>query len=184
LSDVTLTSPIADGNVLGYNANAGEWENITPPTGYDMVDNALYISQLTAKSADDTDDDVASGYAIANWSNADIMTLVATMRAGDDSVGVWNDAWETDGIRTGWIWHKDLYHILQDNNVEIEILFDIKESEVVNLYAYRVDDEVVNNGVNGGAIAIKLNGTIQAAHLDVAVNLKRQRTNKIQAETL
>ena len=149
-----------------------------------MIDNSTYISSLTAKAADDTDDDVASGYAVSNWSNTDIMTIVATMSAGDDSVGVWNDAWETDGIRTGWIWHKDLYHILQDNNVEIEILFDIKESEVVNLYAYRVDDEVVNNGVNGGAIAIKTNGAVKAAHLDVAVNLKRQRTNKVNATIL
>lgn len=178
----------SDGQVLTYDGLNDEWKAQNPSGGgHTMIDNSTYISSLTAKSADDTDDDVASGYAIANWSNADIMTIVATMDAGDDSVGTWETEqdWTRAGApRTGWIWHKDLYHILQDNNVEIEILFDIKESEVVNLYAYRVDDEVQHNGVNGGAIAIKLNGAIQATTLKVAVNLKRQRTNKVNATIL
>lgn len=185
----------SNGQVLTYDGLNDEWKAQNPsggghtilpdPTSSPAPDEDDVVSAVnTALLEGGSNDDIPSLFGMGSWSNADIMTLVATMSAGDDSVGVWNDAWETDGIRTGWIWHKDLYHILQDNNVEIEILFDIKESEVVNLYAYRVDDEVVNNGVNGGAIAIKLNGAIQATTLKVAVNLKRQRTNQVNATIL
>ena len=127
------------------------------------------------------------------------------------------DTWETDGDRTGWIWYKGLYGVVDDNEVEISIDFDIKNREVVCLYAYRVDDEVYNAVSNpsgnpqeqgwyelsgstyvlttdtsvvggktyyivGGAIAIKLTSPIQSASgVNVAVNLKRQRTNKVNA---
>jgi hypothetical protein len=161
----------------------GTW--INPPAGYDMIPNNTAITSLTTKATDSTDDDVASGYAIANWSNAEITTLMAHIDSGDDTVGAWNDAWETDGIRTGWVWHECLYHTIPDNEVEISIDFDIGGKEVVGLYAYRVDDEVAHNGVNGGAIAIKLTSPIQnASGVDVAINLKRQRTNLVTNPTI
>jgi hypothetical protein len=140
---------------------------------------------MVANSTDATDDKVASTYAISNWSNAEITTLIAHIDSGDDTVGVWNDAWETDGIRTGWVWHECLYHTIPDNEVEISIDFAIGGKEVVGLYAYRVDDEVAYNGVNGGAIAIKLTSPIQnASGVDVAINLKRQRTNLVTNPTI
>lgn len=162
----------------------GTW--VTPSSGgHTMIPNNTAITSITAKATDSTDDDVASGYAIANWSNAEITTLIAHIDSGDDTVGVWNDAWETDGIRTGWVWHECLYHTIPDNEVEISIDFAIGGKEVVGLYAYRVDDEVAHNGVNGGAIAIKLTSPIQnASGVDVAINLKRQRTNLVTNPTI
>ena len=162
----------------------GTW--VTPSSGgHTMIPNNTAITSLTAKATDSTDDDVASGYAIANWSNAEITTLIAHIDSGDDTVGVWNDAWETDGIRTGWVWHECLYDIVSDNEVEISIGFAIGGKEVVGLYAYRVDDDVAHNGVNGGAIAIKLASPIQnVSGVDVAINLKRQRTNLVPNPTI
>lgn len=137
------------------------------------------------KGASSTNDQVPSLYGVQNWSNAEITTLIAHIDSGDDTVGAWNDAWKTDGIRTGWIWHECLYDIVSDNEVEISIDFDVSGEEVVGLYAYRVDDSVTHGGVNGGAIAIKLTSPIQnASGVDVAINLKRQRTNLVTSPTI
>lgn len=183
LTDVTITSPSSD-QVLKYNGSG--WVNDAAPAGgHTMINNATYLPTMVANSTDATDDKVASTYAISNWSNAEITTLIAHIDSGDDTVGVWNDAWETDGIRTGWVWHECLYHTIPDNEVEISIDFAIGGKEVVGLYAYRVDDEVAHNGVNGGAIAIKLTSPIQnASGVDVAINLKRQRTNLVTNPTI
>ena len=141
------------------------------------------------KGASSTNDQVPSLYGVQNWSNAEITTLIAHIDSGDDTVGAWNDAWKTDGIRTGWIWHECLYDIVSDNEVEISIDFDVSGEEVVGLYAYRVDDSVTQTiggqTVNGGAIAIKLTSPIQnASGVDVAINLKRQRTNLVTNPTI
>ena len=172
------------------------------------------------KGASSTNDQVPSLYGVQNWSNAEITTLIAHISKDDDTVGVWNDTWETDGIKTGWVWHECLYHTIPDNEVEISIDFDIGGKEVVVLYAYRVDDEVYNavtspsgnpqaqgwyelSGstyvlttdtsvvggktyyIGGGAIAIKLTSPIQnALGVDVAINLKRQRTNLVTSPTI
>ena len=165
----------------------GTW--VTPSSGgHTMIPNNTAITSLTAKATDSTDDDVASGYAIANWSNAEIITLVAHMDKDDDTVGTWEESpldWKTTGVRTGWIWHSCLYNIVADNEVEISIDFDVAGEEVVGLYAYRVDDNVQNGGVNGGAIAIKLTSPIKnASGVNVAINLKRQRTNLVTNPTI
>lgn len=184
--DVTTTPP-TDDEVLTY--DSGTWVNKPAPSGgHTMIANNTAITSLTAKAVDSTDDDVASGYAIANWSNAEIITLIAHMDKDDDTVGTWEESpldWKTTGVRTGWIWHSCLYNIVADNEVEISIDFDVAGEEVVGLYAYRVDDNVQNGGVNGGAIAIKLTSPIKnASGVDVAVNLKRQRTQKFNATIL
>ena len=184
LTDVTITSPASD-QVLTYNGSG--WVNANASQGgHTMIDNSTYLASLKAKAADDTDDEVASGYAIGNWSNATITTIVAHVDKDDDTIGVWNDDWESTSVRTGWIWHKYLYNVLADNEVEISIDFDVAGAEVVGLYAYRIDDNVTQTiggeTVNGGAIAIKLTSPIQnASGVNVAVNLKRQRTNKVNA---
>lgn len=154
----------------------GTWQN-PPAGGHTMIANNTAIATMKTNSQDPTDDKVASTYAISNWSNAEIITLYTTIAKDTDTVGAWNDNWKTDGIRTGWLWHSLLHDILSDDEVEIELAFDVSGEEVVSLYAYRVDDDVQNSGVDGGAIAIKLNGAIQnASGVKVAINLKRQRT--------
>ena len=169
----------------------GTW--VTPSSArHTMISNNTAITSLTAKATDSTDDDVASGYAIANWSNAEITTLIAHIDSGDDTVGTWEESpldWKTTGVRTGWVWHECLYDIVSDNEVEISIDFDVAGEEVVGLYAYRVDDNVTQTiggqTVNGGAIAIKLTSAIQnASGVDVAINLKRQRTNLVTNPTI
>ena len=180
LSDVSISSPQND-EVLKY--SSGSWVNGPAPAGgHTMIDNSTYLSTMKANSQVLTDDKVASTYAISNWSNAEIVTLYTTIAKDTDTVGDWLDNWEDSGAsRSGWLWHSALYDILSDDDVELEFVFDIADREAVNIYAYRVDDAVskVIDGVtvNGGAIAIKLNGPIQnASGVKIGINLKRQRT--------
>jgi hypothetical protein len=190
LTDVTITSPVND-QVLKY--SNGNWINgAAPAGGHTMINNATYLPTMVANSTDATDDKVASTYAISNWSNAEITTLIAHIDSGYDTVGTWEESpldWKTTGVRTGWVWHECLYDIVSDNEVEISIDFDVSGEEVVGLYAYRVDDNVTQTiggqTVNGGAIAIKLTSAIQnASGVDVAINLKRQRTNLVTNPTI
>lgn len=179
LDDTYITNPQPD-QIVQYKAVGGQMklQNVAMPQGgHTMIANNTAIATMKTNSLDPTDDKVASTYAISNWSNAEIITLYTTIAKDADTVGAWNDNWKTDGIRTGWLWHSLLHDILSDDEVEIELAFDVSGEEVVSLYAYRVDDDVQNSGVDGGAIAIKLNGAIQnASGVKVAVNLKRQRT--------
>ena len=224
LSDVSIDSAtLDDGQILAYNLTDEEFQNVDMPTGGhtmkpDPTSNPTEADVVTwVKAAASNNEQVASLYGVQNWSNAEITTIIAHVDKDDDTIGRWVDTWETDGDRTGWIWYKGLYGVVDDNEVEISIDFDIKNREVVCLYAYRVDDEVYNAVSNpsgnpqeqgwyelsgstyvlttdtsvvggktyyivGGAIAIKLTSPIQSASgVNVAVNLKRQRTNKVNA---
>ena len=179
LSDVTITSP-ASNQVLKYNGSA--WVNGTGG-GHTMIPNNTYEASLVSKSTDNTDDDVASGYAISNWSNNDVELLTVLASKDTDTIGTWTDTWETDGVRTGWLWSASLYQVLKDGNnntvlnKEIEPIFDCGESEVVSLYAYRIDDDVTYDGNHGGAVAFKFNGKIQSANgVKVGLKIIHQKT--------
>lgn len=177
ISDTTAEeSDVLSGKTF-YKAS-GARSTGTGTSGHTMIDNATYLSTMKTNSQDITDNKVASTYAISNWSNAEIVTLYTTIPKDTDTVGTWVDNWKDSGAsRSGWLWHSMLHDILSDDEVEIEFVFDVLGEEVVSLYAYRVDDDVQNGGVDGGAIAIKLNGAIQnASGVKVAINLKRQRT--------
>lgn len=135
----------------------------------------------TVLGATNTSDKVNSLWGTKSWSNTECVTIKATPNADFDTIGTWEDDWTTAPVdRTGWIWHESLYHILSDDEVEIRIVNDISGGEVGSLYAYRVDDEVSHNGVNGGAIAIKFNNKLPA-NTTVAVKLVRQRTEVVNA---
>lgn len=182
LSDVTITGTPTQGQILIANSS-GIFENASAPADYDMINNANAISLLTSASADPTDDDVASGYAISNWSNTDTITLLTTASQNTDTIGAWNDTWKTDGDRSGWLWDSSLYDILSDDDVEIEPVFDVAEEEAVGILAYRIDDDIDQTigsvTVHGGAIAIKLNAPIQSASgIKLGFKLKRQRTKR------
>ena len=140
----------------------------------DMVPNNSYVSSLITKATDSTDDDYASGYAVANWSNCDAIQLLTAVSVDDDGVGVWEDdaTWES-GSRTGWITHTALYGILSDDDVEIEPVFKITGGGAVGLYAMRIDDAVT--GSTGG-VALKFTAPITASGY-VGIKLKHLRTN-------
>ncbi len=177
LTDVTITSPAND-QVLKYDYSNSKWVNgAAPASGHTMIPNNTAIASLTSKATDSTDDDVASGYAIANWSNTDTITLLTQVSQGDDTMGTWEDdnVWESSGIRTGWLLHSALYNVLNnDNDVEIELVFDIATSggKAISALAYRVDDNI-SSGIGG--IAIKFNAPAEQA-MYVGVRLKRNRT--------
>lgn len=186
LSDVSIdTQTLDDGQILAYNLTDQEFQNVDMPQGgHTMISNSGYESTMATHALDDTDDDVASAYVIANWSNCDAKVVLTTVAQDADGVGDWNDTWLTDNDRTGWLWSKEFYRILEDGNgntvTDIEVLpvFDGGKSETVSLYAYRIDDNVTVNGVNGGAVAFKLNGAIKTAGgLKIGLKLVHQRTN-------
>lgn len=158
----------------------GTW--VEPSTGgHTMIPTTNDIATITGLQ-NGNDNYVINAYSAKRWSNAEVMTLFTTVAQGVDTVGQWDDNWTGSGAsRIGWLWHSALHGILADDDVEITFVFDIAsngaDSETVSVYAYRVDDDVQNGGVDGGAIAIKLNGAIQnASGVKIGVNLKRQRT--------
>lgn len=174
LSDVTITGTPTQGQILIANSS-GIFENASAPADYDMINNANAISLLTSKAIDSTDDDVASGYAISNWSNTDTITLLTTVAQGDDTMGTWeaDNVWESSGVRTGWLKHSALAGVLSDDDVEIELVFDVAGGEAISVLAYRIDD-AISTGIGG--IAMKFNAPIQSVTATVGVKLKRNRT--------
>lgn len=78
-----------------------------------------------------------------NWSNLDGIKILTQVSEGDDVVGSWNDTWETDGDRQGWIFHKCLYYCLRDDDVDVTPIFVVPEGEhnAVGYVAERIDDE-------------------------------------------
>lgn len=185
LTDVTITAP-TDDELLTY--DNGEWVNKPAPTGgHNMIANTPESTLIsTIDGALTSDNNVVSAYGIKKWSNAEVITLWTTVAQGDDTVGQWDDDWTTAPVdRTGWIWHECLYHLLSDNDVEMQIVFDPKESEIVSVYAWRYDDDYQNGGVAGGCVAIKLNGAVQSASgIKVGIKLKRQRNQTINVTPL
>ena len=156
----------------------GTW--VVPSTGgHEMIPTTNDIATITALQ-NGNDNYVINAYSAKRWSNTDSITLLTTVAQGDDTMGTWTDTWETDGVRTGWLCHSLLADILSDNDTEIELVFDIADSETVSAYAYRIDDHYTVNGETVGGIAIKFNGAIQnASGVKVGVKLKHNRATYI-----
>lgn len=185
LTDVSITSP-ADGQVPTYDAQAQKWKNAAlPQGGHTMLPTpsaslteSTLVSQIAG--ADNTSDKVPSLWGVKEWSNCDVLTLFTTVPKDADTVGTWvdGDAWKEAGAsRVGWVWHSALHGIIDDDDVEISFVFKGDKEEVVSVYAYRIDDDVTNSGVPGGAIAFKLNYPIQSNDgVKVGIKLIRQRT--------
>lgn len=197
LSDVNLTSP-SNNQILKYDSSSSKWVNGTGGGHTMLPDPSVDPSTLVPPKTNEENvvdavkggllegypnDDVPSLNTLGTWSNCEAKLILTTAAQGDTQIGVWNDAWKTDNIRTGWLWSADLYQILEDGsgnknyNVEVIPTQDIGEEEVVSVYAYRIDDDVTYSGQHGGAVAIKFNGAIQSASgVKVGVKLVHQRT--------
>ena len=149
--------------------------------GHTMIPTTNDIATITALQ-NGNDNYVINAYSAKRWSNTDSITLLTTVAQGDDTMGTWeaDDTWQTSGVRTGWLCHSLLADILSDNDTEIELVFDIADSETVSAYAYRIDDHYTVNGETVGGIAIKFNGAIQnASGVKVGVKLKHNRATYI-----
>lgn len=163
----------------------GTW--VTPSSGgHNMISNSNLISAMnTAITEGVSNDDVVSAYGVGKWSNVDRITLWTTVAKDADCIGAWNDTWETDGIRTGWIYHSLLAGVLSNNNVDMKIEFDPSASEPVSLAGWRIDDSYTYNGNTVGCIAIKLNAPVQnASGIKVAVVLDFKRNEVINVGTI
>ena len=148
--------------------------------GHNMLDNSTIITGINSSISEGTsNDDVVSAYGVGTWSNTDTITLLTTVLQGDDAMGTWDDdaTWES-GSRSGWLTHSALYHVLSDDDVEIELVFDVATSggKAISALAYRIDDEI-STGIGG--IAIKFNAPIESQTATVGVKLKRNRTKTV-----
>lgn len=184
LSDVSISSPVAD-QVLKY--DGAEWVNAAAPAGgHTMIPVSGDMAAIAALN-NGNDNYVINAYSAKRWSNCDAKVVLALASQGDDGIGDWEaeGTWET-GSRTGWLWSADLYHVINDGatppttNYDVEVMpvFDGGENETVSLYAFRIDDDVTNGGVDGGAVAFKFNAPIQSANgVRVGVKIINQRTD-------
>ena len=144
LTDVTITTP-SDDQVLTYDngiwinkAASGGGHQMIPATEDDTDVNT--IAALTFVDA--VQNKVVNAYTIQKYSNVEKITLLTPVTQNTDTIGSWTNTWETDGDRSGWLWHSALHGILADDDVEVECVFDIANGEVISIYAYRIDDEV------------------------------------------
>jgi len=147
---------IYEGDVYRFKQNhQGDWVashadhiTVTEAGGHQMITATEDDTDVNAVAnlgwSDASDEKVINAYTAKKYSNTDSMLLYVQVPANQDTVGTWNDSsvWKTDGVRTGWMFHKYLYNILSDYSVEIMPVFDCGYDEVVSLYAFRVDDEV------------------------------------------
>ena len=90
-------------------------------------------------------------------------------------MGTWeaDNVWETSGVRTGWLQHAALHGILSDDDVDIELTFDVASGEAISCQAYRIDDAISSSL---GGIAIKFNAPIQSVTATVGIVLKKNKT--------
>jgi len=184
LTDVTITTP-TNNQVLAYDSDNNIWKN-SSATGHQMVDNtpeADMIDEIANSTS--SNQKVVSAYGVKNWSNCEVKNILVPVSQGVTGVGSWDDDWKTASplVRTGWVWHKELYQILKDGNnndvtdIKIEPVFLPADDEVVGLYAYRIDDDYTLNGEHGGCVAFKFTGKIQSANgTKVGVQLTHLRT--------
>lgn len=184
LTDVNLTTP-SNNQILKYDSNSSKWVNGTGG-GHTMVANTPEADMIDEiANATSSNDKVVSAYGIQKWTNCEAKNILVSINQGTSQVGVWNDNWksESPAVRTGWIWHKELYRVLKDANnndvtdIRIDPIFLAADDEVVNLYGVRIDDDYTYNGEHGGCVAFKLNGKIQSASgAKVGVQLTHLRT--------
>lgn len=195
---------VYNGDVYRFKTNhSGAWVaadadhiTVTEAGGHAMItatnDDTDVDTVANLAFADASDEKVLNAYTIKKYSNCDAIVVLTTANKGDDGIGDWEDegVWDASGgSRSGWLWHEAFYHILDDGesptpnrnyNVEVIPVFDAGDSEVISLYAYRIDDDVINDGVHGGAVAFKFNGSISTATgVKVGLKLVNQRTNVV-----
>ena len=178
--DVAISTP-SDGQVLQYDGANSKWKNQTFSGGHQMIAVADDINTIKALANGD-DNYVINAYTAKRWSNVDGLTLYTTAAKDTDTIGDWEDNWTSVGAsREGWLWHSALHDILADDTIEIEPIFDVGGGEVVSVYAYRIDDDVQLSGVDGGAIAIKLNAAItNPSGVKIGFKLSTNRTANVQ----
>ena len=149
--------------------------------GHTMIPVTNDISQI-AGLTNGNDNYVVNAYSTKRWANTDTITLLTTATQDTDTIGDWDDNWEESGAsRSGWLWSADLYGVLSDDTIKIDPVHDLSKSEVISLYAYRIDDNISRtiNGqtVNGGAVAFKFNNAVKSSTgIKVGLTLKKQRT--------
>lgn len=142
LSDVTITSA-SNGQVLTYDNANSKWVNQTPSQGgHTMIPVVNDIATVQALT-DGDDNYVVNAYTAKRWSNVDRITIYTTLAQSKDTIGAWNDNWQEEVTpdRTGWIWDKRLYKVLQTNGIDFDIKFNPDKSENVSLAGWRCDDE-------------------------------------------
>ena len=187
-------------DVYRFNADhSGAWTGtdatkitVTEAGGHTMIpatQNDADVDTVAGLTwADASDEKVINAYTAKKYSNTDTKFLYVQVPKGKNTVGVWNDDWKSTTVRTGWMWHECLHGILSDDDIEIIPVFDMGHDETVNLYAFRVDDNVTKtvgtSTTTGGAIAFKFNGSIRTNNLKVGVKLVHHRTETIECSTI
>ena len=153
-----IYTDINDGGTLKRIVVGGGGHDMIPINDTSVTPNVTDIEAIEQMTESDaiSNPRVVNAYSVQRWSNCDIIYFKSHVAQGTDTVGLWEDSstWKnydpaTDDpyvYREDWLFHKDLHGILSDptikDNIEIEPVFDMANSEVVSLYAMRIDDAV------------------------------------------
>ena len=160
LSDVVITTPSAD-QVLKYDGTSSKWINATAPTTGHVM-NPLPDEDLTEQDVVDAvtaansvahpgeNDEVASLFGIASWSNTMSKTFLVKGIAGGSTpisqtgIGTWPADIDNPTAleKANWIPVAELYNIgaVGKENIEVKILFDPAKSGTVALGGWIIDD--------------------------------------------
>ena len=148
-----IYTDIDDGGTLKRIVVGGGGHDMIPIVDTSVTPNVTDMEVMETLT-DGNDHYVANAYTIQRWSNCSVVSLFTTATQGTDTIGLWELNWKnydptTDDptvYRAGWLWSEDLFGVLSDpalkDNMEITPIFDIANSEVISLYAYRIDDAV------------------------------------------
>ena len=191
VNDATVMNP-QPGYILQYDANVGEWvgayggsgHNMRPvpdaskPSGLKLTEDDV-VAYVKSKfpQTEESNQEVASIFSIAHWSNVKRIRLLYTGTIGHTGIGIWKDGPIVAADEEGW-WENDAFKMLDTMSptvdgydIDFDIKFDPGNGEPITLGGYIIDTTT-------GKMCIRFaNYVADPARAKVAVDITITRTN-------
>ena len=168
------------------------------PTSSPAPTEDTVVTTINTKVATEggANDDVASLFGIASWSNTMTKTYLVKGIAGSGTpigtggIGDWDD----ESTYDGWIGIPALYGIgaVGKENIHVKITYDPAKSDTVVLGGWKIEDNTTmtdhgGNTVNCGKICVKFATNLSDADIHTAVvgiEISIKRTETVDVSTL
>lgn len=191
VNDATVMNP-QPGYILQYDANVGEWvgafggsghnmrpiPDATKPSGQKLTeDDVVAYVQSKFPQTEESNQEVASIFSIAHWSNLKRIRLLYSGTIGHTGIGTWKDGPVTAADESDW-WENSAFTMLDTlaptvdgYDIDFEIKFDPGNGEPITLGGYIIDTTT-------GKMCIKFaNYVADPSRAKVAVDITMTRTN-------